>query len=145
MERFTAAPSAFDIVVTDLTIGGATGVDSARRVFELRPGLPLIIATDFMNARDIETARSLGVQWFLAKPFSFMGLARAYGQGPQTPRQTLPLMGTPHGCGSHRTLDKSCRLNRRRRSLVIFGLQLIPNHAEVPRFGSLHKPFGYSF
>ncbi|WP_221029371.1 PAS domain-containing sensor histidine kinase [Actomonas aquatica] len=75
LERFTAAPRQFDIVVTDLTMGGITGVDIARRVFELRPGLPLIIATGFMNARDIDTARALGVKWFLEKPFSFQGLA----------------------------------------------------------------------
>ncbi len=75
LARFTAEPEAFDIVVTDLTMGGVTGVDIARRVFELRPGLPLIIATGFMNARDIDTARALGVRWFLEKPFSFQGLA----------------------------------------------------------------------
>ncbi len=75
LERFTRTPQDFDIVVTDLTMGGATGVDIARRVFELRPGLPLVIATGFMNARDVDTARALGVKWFLEKPFSFHGLA----------------------------------------------------------------------
>jgi CheY-like chemotaxis protein len=75
LEHFTQSPRDFDIVVSDLTMGGATGVDIARRVFELRPELPLIIATGFMNARDIDTARALGVKWFLEKPFSFQGLA----------------------------------------------------------------------
>ena len=75
LAHFTANPRAFDMVVTDLTMGGFTGVDIARRVFELRPGLPLIIATGFMNARDIDTAKAIGVRWFLEKPFSFQGLA----------------------------------------------------------------------
>ena len=75
LARFTANPKHFDMVVTDLTMGGITGVDIARRVFELRPGLPLIIATGFMNARDIDTAKAIGVRWFLEKPFSFQGLA----------------------------------------------------------------------
>ncbi len=75
LDHFTRSPRDFDMVVTDLTMGGVTGVDIARRVFELRPGLPLIIATGFMNARDIDTARALGVKWFLEKPFSFQGLA----------------------------------------------------------------------
>ena len=75
LARFTASPHDFDMVVTDLTMGGITGVDIARRVFELRPGLPLIIATGFMNARDVDTAKAMGVHWFLEKPFSFQGLA----------------------------------------------------------------------
>ncbi|HEX2100744.1 MAG TPA: response regulator, partial [Candidatus Synoicihabitans sp.] len=68
-------PQAYDLLLSDLTMSGITGIDLARRARELRPDFPIIITTGFMNARDIDTARGLGVSVFLEKPFALSALA----------------------------------------------------------------------
>lgn len=45
MEHLRAGPSRFDILVTDYTMPGMTGIDLAREAHEMEPGLPIILCT----------------------------------------------------------------------------------------------------
>jgi two-component system cell cycle sensor histidine kinase/response regulator CckA len=47
LEHIKKMPDAFDVVVTDLTMPGIRGTDLAARLFELRPNLPVVLATGY--------------------------------------------------------------------------------------------------
>ena len=75
VEQFRADPGAFDLVLTDLTMPRMTGIDVARTVLELRPGLPVLLASGFSASWTPEAVRALGIQELVAKPVSLPVLA----------------------------------------------------------------------
>ncbi len=77
-------PDAFDAVITDLTMPEITGVDLAKRLSQVSPGLPVILATGFMHSLEIDRARSLGVTFFIEKPFTIHSLAQQLSEALKT-------------------------------------------------------------
>ena len=75
LAAFRENPAEIDLVLTDLTMPGITGVELARQVHALRPGLPLVIASGHLQTDDANQARALGVRHFVEKPFSLGALA----------------------------------------------------------------------
>jgi CheY-like chemotaxis protein len=75
LAAFTAAPDAFDVVVTDQTMPPMTGLELAAHVRALRPRTPVILATGFSPHVDARSARKFGVQGFLAKPYKLSEVA----------------------------------------------------------------------
>ncbi len=69
LNSFQASPDAYSAVITDLTMAEITGVDLARQVLAIRPGLPVVIATGYLRAEELEEARALGVACVMKKPF----------------------------------------------------------------------------
>ncbi len=65
---FAADPSAFDLVITDMTMPDMTGADLARKLLDLRPDLPIILCTGFSEKISPETAFAMGIKGFLTKP-----------------------------------------------------------------------------
>jgi signal transduction histidine kinase/ActR/RegA family two-component response regulator len=47
LKEFLARPAEFDLLYTDLTMPGMTGVELAKRIFEVRPDLPVVLTTGF--------------------------------------------------------------------------------------------------
>ena len=76
LEAFEADPAAVDLVVTDMTMPGLTGDALARRVKELRPGLPVILCSGYSDRISADGARQQGIEAFVAKPASPAELAR---------------------------------------------------------------------
>jgi PAS domain S-box-containing protein len=70
---FRKKPESFDIVLTDLTMPGLTGVDVAREVLRLAPGKPVLLMSGFSSSWTAESVRTLGVIDLIAKP---LGAAR---------------------------------------------------------------------
>ena len=68
-------PDAFDLVITDQTMPGMTGSDLARRILQIRPGLPIILCTGFSNQISEEKARIYGIKGFAMKPLTKKDLA----------------------------------------------------------------------
>lgn len=69
MEFVTQQHHHFDLVITDLSMPGHSGIAVLRSVKAAFPNLPVIIVTAFgTNAVQTE-ARSLGVSAFVTKPF----------------------------------------------------------------------------
>jgi PAS domain S-box-containing protein len=66
--QFTVSPRQFDLVLTDLTMPGMTGVDLALHVLAVRPEIPVVLATGFGGAWTPENARRLGIREVLLKP-----------------------------------------------------------------------------
>ena len=77
LEAFRQQPQAYDLVITDLTMPGLTGVDLACQLTLIRPGLPLLVTTGYLRQTDVDAARRFGVNYFLEKPFTLATLANA--------------------------------------------------------------------
>ena len=74
---FRSRPAAFDIVLTDLAMPGASGMDFARNVLALRPDIPVIMTTGYIDPADLELARRIGVREIILKPTTIQEMARA--------------------------------------------------------------------
>jgi two-component system, cell cycle sensor histidine kinase and response regulator CckA len=89
LELFRRTPRAFDVVLTDLTMPGLTGVDIAREVLKVAPHKPVLVMSGFNSTWTPETLRTLGVVDLISKPLSAarlsQTLARALGRA-QKPR-----------------------------------------------------------
>ena len=72
-----ADPTGFDVLVTDLTMPGMTGVDLARLVRDVRADLPIILSSGYADDVPEETLRALGIVKVLPKPFHMQALGDA--------------------------------------------------------------------
>jgi len=77
LEALRADPRAFDLVITDLTMPGMTGMDLARGVRDIRPDIPIILSSGYADEVPEETLRSLGIVQVLPKPFQMQALGTA--------------------------------------------------------------------
>jgi PAS domain S-box-containing protein len=80
LEVFRANPAEFDLVVTDYTMPGMTGVQLARELRLLRPDVPMILATGLGEAITAEEQKALGFRQYLTKPLSLRDFAAAVRQ-----------------------------------------------------------------
>jgi PAS domain S-box-containing protein len=70
LELFRARPDAFDLIITDYTMPHLTGIDLARKIFAMRPEIPIILCTGFSEDVNEERAGELGIRAFIMKPLS---------------------------------------------------------------------------
>jgi CheY-like chemotaxis protein len=76
LAAFKAAPTEFDLVLTDMSMPGMSGVEFAQSVLAVRPGTLVVIATGHMQDKDIARARAAGVHEVIQKPSSLDEMAR---------------------------------------------------------------------
>lgn len=69
-----------DLVVTDLTMPHLSGLELARRIWEIRPGTPVILTTGYSATLDTSRARELGFRDLLLKPYTIRSLAQTLNQ-----------------------------------------------------------------
>lgn len=67
---FQNHPEVFDVVITDQTMPGMTGMDLARRMLQIRPDIPIILCTGFSNLVSEEQAKGSGIKGFAMKPMT---------------------------------------------------------------------------
>jgi PAS domain S-box-containing protein len=72
---FVSGPADFDLVITDQTMPGITGMDLAGKLLEIRPDLPIILCTGYSTQVSEIKARRAGVRGFAMKPFAKKTLA----------------------------------------------------------------------
>lgn len=75
LATFRNRPDDFDLVITDQTMPGITGSDLARRMLEIRPGMPIILCTGYSALVSEEKAGTLGIKGFALKPLTKKDLA----------------------------------------------------------------------
>ncbi len=76
LETFRAQPDRFDLVVTDMTMPGMTGVDLSRELLRLRPDIRIILCTGYSDLVTEDKARQMGLKAFLMKPLAMRELAQ---------------------------------------------------------------------
>jgi len=77
LDTFRANPSAFDVVVTDQTMPHLTGIELAREISKIRPGIPILLCTGYGESLMGQNIQMSGVCEILKKPFDARALARA--------------------------------------------------------------------
>jgi len=75
--EFRRAPGAFDVVLTDLSMPGMSGLEFARAVLAERRDLPVILMSGRLTEADRQLAHELGVREVLSKPVTPDELADA--------------------------------------------------------------------
>jgi len=74
-ELFRDDPAGFDLVVTDMTLPKMTGIDLAREILRIRPGIPIILCSGIRESETEEQVRSLGISAYCTKPLTRKNLA----------------------------------------------------------------------
>jgi signal transduction histidine kinase len=69
LEEFRFAPQTFDLVITDLTMPGLTGLQFSQQVQRIRPDLPIMLVTGFGGEWEQQNLESLGIRKVVIKPF----------------------------------------------------------------------------
>jgi signal transduction histidine kinase/ActR/RegA family two-component response regulator len=77
LDLFKAAPTAFDLIITDLSMPGLTGDELAGEIHRISPQTPIILYSGFTDLMDEKAARDLGIRQFLTKPVDFRTLAQS--------------------------------------------------------------------
>jgi PAS domain S-box-containing protein len=80
VELFKKAPQNYDVVLTDLTMPGMTGVDVAREIQRLAPEKPVLMMSGFHSTWTPEALRALGVVDLIRKPLGADQLSRTLAQ-----------------------------------------------------------------
>ncbi len=75
LSLFRQHPEGFDVMVTDYTMPGMTGIDLAREIIGVRPGFPIILCTGFSEKISEDTVKSMGIRALLMKPVTLRDLA----------------------------------------------------------------------
>jgi PAS domain S-box-containing protein len=77
LATFTAQSDQFDLVITDQTMPGLSGAELARLLLEIRPELPVILATGYSTTINPEKAQAMGIREMLVKPNTRQSLGEA--------------------------------------------------------------------
>jgi DNA-binding NtrC family response regulator len=75
LASFESQPDFFDLVITDQTMPGITGIDLSRKMLQRRPDLPIILCTGYSSQVSEETAIASAIRGFTLKPLSMKNLA----------------------------------------------------------------------
>jgi CheY-like chemotaxis protein len=68
LEIFKDDPEIFDLVITDQSMPGLTGIQLSTELLKIRPNIPIILCTGFSETVTREIALETGVKEFLMKP-----------------------------------------------------------------------------
>ena len=78
LAAFRNEPHRFDLVLTDLSMPGASGLDFARSVLDLRPEVPVILTTGYIDPDDLEQVQRIGVREVILKPTTIEEMGRSF-------------------------------------------------------------------
>ena len=75
LATFSANPAQYDLVITDQTMPGMTGLELSRHVLALRPDLPIILCTGYGALLNKDEVYSQGIRELVLKPLTKNELA----------------------------------------------------------------------
>ncbi|MFV1982611.1 MAG: response regulator [Thiohalomonadales bacterium] len=70
LEIFKNNPESFDLVITDQTMPGMTGIELSKNLRQLNNSLPIVLCTGYSEQVSSENAHLHGISEFLTKPVS---------------------------------------------------------------------------
>jgi PAS domain S-box-containing protein len=68
LDAFRAEPDKFRAIISDYSMPGMNGFDLVRKIHELRPDCPAVLASGYFRPQDKETAQQLGIKHLISKP-----------------------------------------------------------------------------
>jgi signal transduction histidine kinase/CheY-like chemotaxis protein len=73
---FKEDPNRFDLIITDQTMPGMTGLQLSKELKQIRNDIPIILTTGFSRLVTAESIKAAGISAFIMKPLSREELAR---------------------------------------------------------------------
>ena len=64
LKIFRAHFDLFDLVITDMTMPGLTGIALSQELLAIRPDIPIILCAGFSELVDEKQAREIGISFF---------------------------------------------------------------------------------
>jgi CheY-like chemotaxis protein len=92
LAAFRHTPDNWDIVLTDRSMPTLSGEDLAYQILQLRPDMPVIMATGFGEATDEERARQIGIAEFIFKPIAGSDLLFAIRRALVKTKENAPML-----------------------------------------------------
>ncbi len=77
LEAFLREPDRYDLIATDQTMPGITGLEMAQRVHAVRPELPVLLVTGFSHTVNEPAVLEAGADLVLMKPYTVRQFAEA--------------------------------------------------------------------
>ena len=77
LELFQANPEQFDLIITDQTMPGLTGMELAQKILAIRGDTPIILFSGYSSQVTEETALKSGIKKYLLKPLEIDALHQA--------------------------------------------------------------------
>jgi CheY-like chemotaxis protein len=77
LRTFRARPADFDLVVSDYLMPGMVGLEFAREIHNLRPDVPIVLLTGYIENLPDEAVRAAGVRRLISKPATILELGIA--------------------------------------------------------------------
>jgi CheY-like chemotaxis protein len=84
LDAFRVAPSAFDVVVTDLSMPGMSGIDLTRALRASRTDIPVVMVTGYADEADAVEAQAAGVTRLATKASDAQQLPRLLAEVVRT-------------------------------------------------------------
>ncbi len=76
LDDFNSNPDEFDLIISDVTMPGITGIDLAERIRDKRHDIPIILLTGYSERLDKKIEQNLKIAHSLKKPLSLSDLVR---------------------------------------------------------------------
>jgi two-component system, cell cycle sensor histidine kinase and response regulator CckA len=76
LKIFRERKDSFDLVITDLTMPGITGIELSRAILQIRPNIPIILCTGYTEIVTEEEVKQTGIRKFVMKPLNTKDIAR---------------------------------------------------------------------
>jgi len=80
LARFRRAPVDFDMIITDWAMPGMSGTELVSAIREIRPDIPMLLMSGFVDSTLQHTAKTIGIGEILIKPVNPELLAQAVAQ-----------------------------------------------------------------
>lgn len=80
LKLFTSAPEDFDLILTDLTMPGLTGLELSVEAKKIRPEIPIILFTGYSDQVSKDAAVVAGINEYCMKPISMRDLSIVVGK-----------------------------------------------------------------
>jgi PAS domain S-box-containing protein len=77
LEVFRASPLDFDALITDVSMPRLPGAELAHAVRQIRPDVPVIMASGYLRPEDHQAAARLGILELISKPYDLAKLGHA--------------------------------------------------------------------
>lgn len=95
-EVFQSHSGRIDIALLDLVMPGVTGLETCRRLREIKPSLKVILTSGYASAEVVREARLAGAVGFIGKPYSLEELSAALRR-PESLSLLAPNEDSDHG------------------------------------------------
>ena len=77
---FLAKPDLFDLIITDMNMPKMTGMELAKEILKVRPGMPIILCTGYSELVTPEIVKDIGIGDLIYKPVFRKRLAESVRQ-----------------------------------------------------------------